>query len=91
MDSALHRANKNATEELKAEVPGAVKSMYRPAQTSVIRIALTGGPCGGKSSALEALREEANAKQGTQSHLPLLCMSLSTECVFGCDHTLSGL
>ena len=87
MDSALHRANKNATEELKAEVPGAVKSMYRPAQTSVIRIALTGGPCGGKSSALEALREEANAKV-TQSHLPLLCMS---KCVFGCDHTLSGL
>lgn len=41
--------------------PGVVTSRYSPQKTEVIRIVLTGGPCAGKSSALEHLTREATA------------------------------
>eukprot|EP00930_Biecheleria_cincta_P005622 TRINITY_DN106555_c0_g1_i1.p1 TRINITY_DN106555_c0_g1~~TRINITY_DN106555_c0_g1_i1.p1 ORF type:complete len:301 (+),score=50.76 TRINITY_DN106555_c0_g1_i1:43-945(+) len=45
-----------------AETPGTVGTMApsrRPAETHVVRIALTGGPCAGKSSALEHIIKTA--------------------------------
>jgi len=54
-DSALRVLNLNLMERGRALQPRAVGDMYQPTKTKVVRIALTGGPCAGKSSALEHL------------------------------------
>jgi len=60
---ALHRINPNTTKLLNAPIPGQVTSKHiNPTETKVIRIVLTGGPCGGKSSAMRRLAEVATAK-----------------------------
>ena len=60
-DSRLHRVDASLTKIGLAKSPRAVgrRNRDKPGETHVVRIALTGGPCAGKSSALKRLTEVA--------------------------------
>lgn len=60
--SPLHHLDADLQNRGKADDPGAVGAFYEPGYTHVIRVVLTGGPCGGKSSALEHLITSAKAE-----------------------------
>jgi predicted ATPase len=62
-DSIFHRVDPNLMRIGLAKVPGTVsrQNRNRPGETHVVRTALTGGPCAGKSSALKRLTEVATA------------------------------
>eukprot|EP00928_Gymnodinium_smaydae_P064584 TRINITY_DN4786_c2_g3_i1.p1 TRINITY_DN4786_c2_g3~~TRINITY_DN4786_c2_g3_i1.p1 ORF type:complete len:338 (-),score=70.48 TRINITY_DN4786_c2_g3_i1:377-1390(-) len=57
----MNRADEALMKIGHAMRPGFVTSRYSPTQTEVIRIALTGGPCAGKSSALEHITKAATS------------------------------
>jgi len=61
-DAALRALNVNLMDRGRTLNPRAVGQMSGPRKTRVVRIALTGGPCAGKSSALEHLIEQATAE-----------------------------
>lgn len=61
-DQAFRTANLRLMERGRANSVRAVGAMYAPSKTRVVRIALTGGPCAGKSSALEHLIAAATAE-----------------------------
>lgn len=60
--SPLHHLDADLQTRGKAEDSGVVGAFYKPGHTHVIRVILTGGPCGGKSSALEHLITSAKAE-----------------------------
>lgn len=55
----LHRLNPNLMGAGITGAPRRLGTLHTPKSTHVVRIALTGGPCAGKSSALERLGEKA--------------------------------
>ena len=57
----ITRLDPVAMERGRAPVPRPVGTLVGPKKTKVTRIALTGGPCAGKSSALKHLIEKATA------------------------------
>lgn len=57
----MNTADKKLQEMGFALRPGVVTKRFSPGKTEVIRIVLTGGPCAGKSSALEHLTRAATA------------------------------
>ena len=61
-DAALRQMNVALMERGRANRSRAVGRMWGPEKTKVVRIALTGGPCAGKSSALEHLIRSATAE-----------------------------
>mmetsp|Transcript_35856 Transcript_35856/g.94222 ORF Transcript_35856/g.94222 Transcript_35856/m.94222 type:complete len:387 (-) Transcript_35856:172-1332(-) len=61
-DSAFRALNVNLMERGRTANVRAVGQMYAPQKTKVVRIALTGGPCAGKSSALDHLIAAATAE-----------------------------
>ena len=60
--SALHDVDTALQERARAAVPRPVVKQFAPDSGYVVRIALTGGPCAGKSSALEHLRKAATSR-----------------------------
>lgn len=61
-DTALRALNVDLMERGRSTNARAVGEMISPEKTRVVRIALTGGPCAGKSSALEHLIASATAE-----------------------------
>ena len=61
-EGALHRLDPGSMERGRALKPGRVNRLYKPTETQVVRIALTGGPCAGKSSSLAQITEAATAE-----------------------------
>jgi len=61
-DVALRALNADLMDRGRSQNTRAVGQMFSPQKTRVVRIALTGGPCAGKSSALEHLIENAKAE-----------------------------
>ena len=61
-DAALRALNPSLMERGRSNNPRRAGLMYGPRETKVIRIALTGGPCAGKSSALAHLIATATAE-----------------------------
>ncbi len=61
-EGALHRLDPAMAQRARAQKPGRVGRLFKPKQTHVVRIALTGGPCAGKSSSLAHLTEVATAE-----------------------------
>ena len=57
----ITRLDPVAMERGRAAVPRPVGTLVGPKKTKVTRIALTGGPCAGKTSALKQLIEKATA------------------------------
>lgn len=62
MGGLVHRLNYQVSELLRAPVTGQVGKHHTPEHTHVVRIALTGGPCAGKSSALKYVVKEATQR-----------------------------
>lgn len=60
--NALHEIDPFLAARGVSEKPGVVGKRHKPGETKVVRIALTGGPCGGKSSSLEHLTKRATAE-----------------------------
>ena len=61
-DSTFRSVNPELMARGRSSKPRLVGENWAPYQTRVVRIALTGGPCAGKSSALEHLIEHATAE-----------------------------
>lgn len=61
-DSTFRSVNPELMVRGRSSKPRLVGENWAPYQTRVVRIALTGGPCAGKSSALEHLIEHATAE-----------------------------
>jgi len=55
----MHRVYERLTRAGRAERARPVRRFHKPTETQVIRIALTGGPCAGKSSSLAPIMEAA--------------------------------
>ncbi|KAJ8603923.1 hypothetical protein CTAYLR_009718 [Chrysophaeum taylorii] len=60
--NALHNIDPYLAARGTSDKPGVVGKRHKPGQTHVVRIALTGGPCAGKSSSLEQLNKVATAE-----------------------------
>lgn len=60
--TSLHRVDPNLAGLGHADAPRPVKKLHDPKKTHVVRIALTGGPCAGKSSALAMLTDVATSR-----------------------------
>merc|ERR1711963_1182962 len=59
--NAMHHFHPELALRGQAQLPGVVSKRRTPQETTVVRIALTGGPCAGKSSSLDHLVREATA------------------------------
>lgn len=57
----MHRFQPEVQEQYHAAMPGRVGKLRKPKETHVVRIALTGGPCAGKSSVLARLTATATS------------------------------
>ena len=61
-DATLRLPNAYLMQRGRAARPRQIGQRFGPARTEVVRIALTGGPCAGKSSALDHLTRAATAE-----------------------------
>ena len=57
--NVIHRINPKISDIFRSYQPREVVKMKTPKETHVVRIALTGGPCAGKSSAVENIVKKA--------------------------------
>ncbi|CAJ1349920.1 unnamed protein product [Effrenium voratum] len=74
--TSLYRLDENLWKAGQALRPGMVTTRFKPGRTHVIRIVLTGGPCAGKSSALEHLTRAATAAGYDVYAAPEVCTVL---------------
>uniref|UniRef100_A0A7S0P2L2 NadR/Ttd14 AAA domain-containing protein n=1 Tax=Calcidiscus leptoporus TaxID=127549 RepID=A0A7S0P2L2_9EUKA len=58
-EGPMHRVYEKLTRAGRSRVSRRASKFHKPTETRVIRIVLTGGPCGGKSSSLAPLMESA--------------------------------